>query len=579
MVSTRSFLIASMSRRLASFHAMRQSLPLLLLAAAAQALALAWPWAREGGWLSLPGGYGRPLWWLQIASLALLARSLQAAQGPAQAAARAWVFATAWLAAAFWWLFVSMHVYGGLAAPLAALAVLALAFFLGGYYALAAWVWARVRPLGTAAAALAFAAAWTLAELARACLWTGFPWGAGGYAHVEGPLAVLPRWVGVYGTGAVAAWLAYWLAYGLRGVCQVRAACPRTIRKLALWSTAACLAWALLWWLRASAVEHGGVEHSGVEHSGVARPTLHVALLQGNIAQDEKFQSGSGVPLALHWYGRTLLQAAQAPAQGLPRLVVAPETAIPLLPQHLPAEFRATWQRLHGAYTQPGGTQAALIGLPLGAPQQGYSNSVLGWQPVSGPQARDYRYDKRHLVPFGEFVPPLFRWFVALLDIPLGDFARGAARQAPMLWAGEALAPNICYEDLFGEELAAAFADAARAPTVLVNVSNIAWFGNTVALDQHLAIGRMRALELERPMLRATNTGATAIIDHRGVVVQALPAAVRAVLHGSVQGRGHGGSHVTPFAYWAARTGLLPLWLACAAVLALCGWYRRGKPS
>jgi len=544
--------------------ALRQCL-LLLLAGAAQALALAWPWAREGSaaWLSLPGGYGRPLWWLQIAALALLAHAVQKAARPAQAAMRAWVFATAWLAAAFWWLFVSMHVYGGLAAPLAALAVLLLAVFLGSYYALAAWLWQRVRPAGSGAAALAFAAAWTLAELARGWLWTGFPWGTGGYAHVEGPLAVLPRWLGVYGTGAVAAWLAYWLG----GVLAVRgklAPCKR--RALLLWCGALLLVWALLWELR---------EHAVTRDSD--RPALDVVLLQGNIAQDEKFRPGSGVPLALHWYGQSLLRAAQRPDAAQARLVLAPETAIPLLPQQWPADFWHTWQQLRDAYTQPGGTRAALIGLPLGSARTGYSNSLRGWQsqaadaqPAAAPE---YRYDKRHLVPFGEFVPPLFRWFVRMLDMPLGDFARGAPAQPPMRWAGEALAPNICYEDLFGEELAAYFLDAARAPTILTNASNIAWFGNTVALDQHLAIGRMRALELERPMLRATNTGATAVIDHRGVVTHALPAATRAVLHASVQGRGHDGS-MTPFARWAAYAGLLPLWLASIAVLALAGRWR-----
>jgi apolipoprotein N-acyltransferase len=174
-----------------------------VIAGGLQALSLAWPWARgQGdGWLSLAGGYGRPLWWLQILSLAVLVHALLAARSAAQAAGRAWLFGTAWLAATFWWLFISMHTYGGLAAPLAVAAVLALAGFLG---AITPWlhgassVWQRTPD---ALSAMVFAALWTLAELARGWLWTGFPWGAGGYAHVEGPLAVLPRWIGVYGTG------------------------------------------------------------------------------------------------------------------------------------------------------------------------------------------------------------------------------------------------------------------------------------------------------------------------------------------------------------------------------------------
>jgi apolipoprotein N-acyltransferase len=175
-----------------------------------------------------------------------------------------------------------------------------------------------------------------------------------------------------------------------------------------------------------------------------------------------------------------------------------------------------------------------------------------------------YRYDKHHLVPFGEFIPPLFRWFVQLMNIPLGDFSRGALPQPAWSWAGQRIAPNICYEDLFGEELAAAFRDPATAPTLLLNLSNIAWFGDTVAIDQHLQISRLRALELGRPMLRATNTGATAVIDHNGRVTHQLPRLTRERLQAEVNGR----SGLTPYARWASRWGLWPLWITCLAIAA-----------
>ncbi|MDZ4240426.1 MAG: apolipoprotein N-acyltransferase [Hydrogenophaga sp.] len=182
-----------------------------------------------------------------------------------------------------------------------------------------------------------------------------------------------------------------------------------------------------------------------------------------------------------------------------------------------------------------------------------------------------YRYDKHHLVPFGEFVPPLFRWFTDLMHIPLGDFSRGTLAQAPWAVGGQRLAPNICYEDLFGEELAASFRDPAQAPTVLVNLSNIAWFGDTVAIDQHLHISRLRALELGRPMLRATNTGATAVIDHRGVVTHQLPRLTRDRLEATVQGR----SGTTPYARWTAQWGLGPLWGVCLVLVLLIAASRR----
>ena len=139
---------------------------------------------------------------------------------------------------------------------------------------------------------------------------------------------------------------------------------------------------------------------------------------------------------------------------------------------------------------------------------------------------------------------------------------------------GERLSPNICYEDLFGEELAAHFTAAGSAPTIMVNVSNIGWFNNSVALDHHLAISRMRTLEFERPMLRATNTGATVVIDHQAQVQAALPPLQRAVLSSQVQGR----EGLTPYARWVGAWGLVPLMLLCLLVLAVAWGVRKRRP-
>lgn len=501
---------------------------LAVVAGLAQALAIAWP------------ATGQPLWWLQLLSLAVLAALLQRQPARGRAGVIGWLFATSWLAATFWWLFISMHVYGGLAAPLAALAVLLLAGFLALYYALAAALFAgaaRERPWRDGAL---FAALWLGAELLRGTLFTGFPWGAAGYAHVDGPLAPLARWVGVYGIGVLAAWSAYLLSLLVH---------PRLRRSVRVWLAIV----ATTGLLAACAAGRG----DPVPPAG----RLSVALLQGNIPQDEKFEGGTGIPVALQWYGERLRDAGA-------QLVVAPETAIPLLPSQLPEGYLET---LRDTFTQQG-SRAALVGMPLGGFEQGYTNSVLGFQPGDA----SYRYHKHHLVPFGEFIPPLFKWFTRMMNIPLGDFDRGGVGQASFAWGGQRLAPNICYEDLFGEELGARFRDPAAAPTIFVNVSNIAWFGNTVAIDQHLHISRMRALEFERPMLRATNTGATVIIDRSGRVTHALPRHTRGVLVGEVEG----GSGLTPYARWVSRWGLDPLW-AMALIAGLLAWRagaRRAQP-
>ena len=509
--------------------ARRWRLPLAALAGLLQAASIADPWS------------GAPHGWLQIASLAALCALIDGAPTSWAAVRTGWAFSTAWLTGTFWWLFISLHTYGGLAAPLAVLAVVGLAAFLGAYYAAAAGIYRAFAASGPVKRAVFFAGLWLLAELMRNSFFTGFPWGAGGYAHLDGMAQWLARWVGVYGIGAAASLVAAYLASAL--------ALGRWRR--ALGGIAAC--WAV------SALGTVWASRAVDDDSGNAGGRISVELLQGNIPQDEKFQPGSGIPLALDWYAEHLLAARGA-------LVVTPETAVPLLPEDLPAGYE---DRLRKRFATGG--QAALIGIPLGSPVDGYSNSMIGLRPGD---PTEYRYDKHHLVPFGEFVPPLFRWFTNLMQIPLGDFRRGAVGQPSFAWRGQRLAPNICYEDLFGDELARRFVDPALAPTILVNVSNIGWFGNTLAVDQHLSISRMRTLELERPMLRATNTGATVVIDYRSNVTASLEPFTRGVLRADVQGR----KGITPFVWWASRWGLAPLWLlglVIAAVGVLTGRRRQ----
>lgn len=508
---------------------------------------MAWPLSIQNPVFLLPGlRYGQPVWWLQILALALLSWLLDSSRsnGGAShastnwrlAALWGWLFGTAWLAGTFWWTFVAMHTYGGLPAVLAALAVLALAGLLALYYGAACGLFVALAPVNRAWAALVFAALWLLAELARGIWLTGFGWGASGYAHVDGPLAGFAPWLGGYGLCALAAWLAMTLAQWVR---------PANACQAGSWRNRLAGLPAVLLVLTLPSVYR--MDQPDLSRSA---GTMSVTLLQGNIPQNEKFETGTGVPLALQWYAEQLQMSRTA-------LVIAPETAIPVLPQQLPPDYWDALQQRFGS-----GQQAALIGTPLGDSQAGYTNAVLGLKPG---QAQPWRYDKQHLVPFGEFIPPFFKWFTAMMNIPLGDFNRGALRQAPFEWQGQRLAPNICYEDLFGEELGLHFYDSAQAPTLFVNVSNLAWFGAGLALDQHLQIARLRALEFERPFVLATNTGVTAIVDHRARIVSAMARGTRGVLVGEVEGR----TGVTPYAWWVARFGLWPFWLLALGLVLL----------
>ena len=473
--------------------------------------------------------------------------------------------------ATWWWLFISLHTYGGLASPLAVVAIVGLAGFLGLYYAAVCSAFIHLTHANRSYRAIVFASLWLLAELGRVTFFTGFPWGEGGYAHLDGPFANLAKLVGVHGLTfgsalVAAAFAGLMLRPHLRHASFIAAGVLISISGNALLKLEKDSLFALTSAYPAAS-------------SSTAKP-FTVTLLQGNIAQDEKFQSNKGIPDALQWYGEQLKAAKTS-------LVVTPETALPLLPEQLPEGYLA--ELLNHFYQPRLGAPpiAALIGIPLGNNEAGYSNSVIGLKPKTeggdfpehltnnspaNANANDvYRYDKHHLVPFGEFVHPLFKWFLSIVNIPLSDFNSGPLSQPSFVWQGQRLAPNICYEDLFGEELAARFVDPALAPTMFVNVSNIGWFGNTVAIDQHVNISRMRALEFERSMIRATNTGATVIIDHRGQVTHALERHTRGVLTGEVAGR----SGITPYAWWAARFGLWPLWLFGLSVVAVAFIRRR----
>ena len=162
-----------------------------------------------------------------------------------------------------------------------------------------------------------------------------------------------------------------------------------------------------------------------------------------------------------------------------------------------------------------------------------------------------------HLVPFGEFVPPGFRWTLDVLSIPLSDFSRGSFDQPPLEVAGQRVAVNICYENVFGAEIARSLPEA----TLLVNMSNVAWFGDSLAPAQHLQIARLRAIETGRMHLTATNTGITAAIDRDGRVLARLEQFTEGRLE--IPAQGYAGA--TPY----VRLRDWPVVVACLLIFAL----------
>ncbi|WP_079417364.1 apolipoprotein N-acyltransferase [Thiomonas intermedia] len=441
-----------------------------------------------------------------------------------------------WFTGGLWWLYISMAVYGGMSPPLAGGALLLFCAYLAIYPTLAAALAAALAPparrepwplLQALGSACVLAGGWTLAEWLRGTVFTGFPWLALGYAQVGNPLSGYAPVVGQYGVNFAAALAAALLA--LLSQVSLRGALVNVALLAALFL--------------------GGLQLQQVRWTHPVGPALRVALLQGDVAQSEKFRPDSLAP-TLRLYG-DWLSSLHAD------LIVTPETAVPVLPEDLdPSYLRQVERSLREHHA------AALLGIPLTRGTDQYTNSVLG---LGG--TAPYRYDKAHLVPFGEFVPYGFHWFVKLMDMPLGSFARGGFDQPPFVVQGVKVAPNICYEDLFGAQMAQRFRSPGHAPNLFANLTNLGWFGNTIVIPQHLEIARMRSLEFQIPGIRATNTGATALIDARGRVAAELPPYTVGVLNVTVQG--HAG--LTPFAWAASRYGDWPEVLLALFAL-LLGW-------
>lgn len=481
------------------------------------------------------------LWWLQIISLTGLclvliqSRWIVSATSYRSRVSRAssigFVFGMAWFLVGLAWLFISMHRYGGMPAPLAGLALTLFCAYLALFPAVACAVGVLANNKRPLAFTAMFAGTWTLAELLRGWLFTGFPWLSPGYAHSDGPLSGLAPWIGVYGIGGFAVVLASLLA---QAWLERRGGLVRKLKTLGLALGTLLLA----------------LSASGVHWGTTAEKPLSVDLIQGNVAQELKFDAAKTLS-AMQSY-----LAAMQP--GRAQLIVLPETAWTVLWSQTPPEFAAQLRKTLGD-----GSLAA-IGMPLIASNARHrlTNSMAV---IDNRGEIVARYDKRHLVPFGEFIPPGFGWFVALMKIPLGEFHRGSPDQPMLNISGSIVGFNICYEDLFGSELAAQVRSGAN---ILINTSNIAWFGDSHAPAQHLQISRMRALELARPMLRATNTGVTAAIDHRGTVLAQLPGFSERVLSVSVTPV----SGLTPY----ARFGDLPAWLLGLS-LVFAAWIQRER--
>src|SRR5258706_2605787 len=466
--------------------------------------------------------------WLTLAALIWLWRR---AASPKTAAYTGFAFGGGLFGAGVSWVYVSLHDFGGMPAPVAVPATALLCAFLAFFPAVAGWCAARWGGTSKWNFIAVTAATWTVAEWARGWLLTGFPWLAIGSSQVaSSPLAQFAPLAGVYGISFVLMLLAELLA---EFAASLRTA-PRQAALLLL-PVAALLGLGPLAGLTQWTTKVGD--------------PVTVTLLQGNIPQDLKFRDDF-MPRTLRTYVDLTLASRS-------RLTILPESALPLFRHEVPEDLL----RLFAEHGRSNGGDVLAGMFDLDRDSGAIYNTMFSFG-----SAPTQTYRKHHLVPFGEFIPlkSLIGWvYDSILHMPLADQARGPRVQEPMNVAGQRVAMDICYEDAFGEEIIRQLPQA----TLLVNVSNDAWFGDYVAPWQHTQIAQTRALETGRWMLRATNTGITSIIDDRGVVVAHKPPQQAASLSGITQGR----SGATPY----VRFGNAPVIALCLLIFAGAAWARR----
>lgn len=495
--------------------------------------------------------------WLNVFVLATLVHWVVRADSVQQAAKVGMLFGLGTFVSGLYWLVISMNVYGGMPLVLAVIALWLVGCYLAVFPALCAWLvrwlWPnRPKALsGPSILWLAFiwASGWTMTEWLRATLFTGFAWLNTAAGQADGWLAGWSAWVGPYGVTFLTAWVAASLAASLASTAAQGGGSFRGIQSLPL--------------LIAGLICASGAFLGQYRFTSPAGEPLIIRLVQGDIDQATKF-SPEGFNQAVQLY-QSLAGHTQDGQSVKPDLIMLPETVMTYPAHRIPRQVWEDWieiARDQNAILMMGGPMQE-----IGA--QDYTNSVFTVTPGDTASAlaasQVYgRYDKQHLVPFGEFIPWGFRWFVDMMNIPLGDFTPGQAGQSPIEVGQQQIAPNICYEDVFAQELLPAVRDGA---TILANFSNLGWFGNSSALRQHWQMSRLRAMETQRPMVRSTNTGMTGAIDQWGVPIAVLP--TMAAGYVDVQAQGYTG--LTLY----ARTGNTPALVLSLVVLLFAIWRRK----
>ncbi|MFQ6005819.1 MAG: apolipoprotein N-acyltransferase [Woeseia sp.] len=389
-----------------------------------------------------------------------------------------------------YWLYVSIHVFGEAPLWVAIVIMLCLVLIMAGYCSVAGWTISRLSQGNPRKILVVAPAAWVGIEWLRGWFLSGFPWLAVGYSQVDSPLSGWVPLIGVYGASALT----------VLSAAALLVAIVENGRQRWLSACIVVLPWMI------------GATLQPVQWTDAAGRSLRTTIVQGGISQDRKWLPEQFQPTLDLYRGATL-------EHGDSDLVVWPEVAIPSAIDRVESYIGELQSDVRAK------PKTLLFGiLERNLESQKVYNSVVK---LDGRSRQTYR--KRHLVPFGEYfpVPDFVRNWMRLMSLPTSDMSAGDDEQ-PLLESlnGDRFAVAICYEDAYGAEQLYALPGAS----VLINVSNDAWFGDSIAPHQHLQIARMRALEAGRFVVRATNNGVSAFIGPKGELLDTAPQFLKATM-------------------------------------------------
>ncbi len=412
-----------------------------------------------------------------------------------------------------YWIYISLHDFGGMPWWFAGFCTLCLCAFMALFVGLVGYFSKKLSTKNQSLLWLSAPVLWGLSDWVRSWIFTGFPWLTMGYSQVpHSPLAGYMPIIGIYGVSVITVFISAVIGFWLANKSITLVLKRNVIATVTLIIAAGFILKAVEW------------------TTPIGKP-ISVALVQGNIAQSTKWSPEKAQGTIAQYL--SMLQASKAD------LIILPETALPVISSQLDESVKNNIS-MH-AKQHP-----LIIGMvEYDQKTNEYFNSAFGFGDAANGESQTQSYAKNHLVPFGEFIPlkQVFGWIYRdWLNMPLSDLSRGGTQQEPMNLAGQKIGVNICYEDVFGEEIIRQL----PAATLLINISNDAWYGQSYAAEQHMQFSQARALETGRYMLRATNTGATASIDQHGHVLAHAPHDVQITLDVSAQG--YTGS--TPYVRW-----------------------------